>query len=151
MEDLEDDFGDLYANVEVQGSSDFNCVPDCARLCPKPEEDSDGGNSNASASPPGSKQGFDSAPNKPSSSGSDSTLKVSCLEENEGSDSEDDLNIVLNDEDCQQSDKFLVSAKARGSIKNDKDGDGDDEYCYDHDHHHDAVMAGMEFKVLWVC
>lgn len=105
MEDFEDDFGDLYADVEVQASSAFNRVSDFTGLCTKPEDDSNNGNINAMDASPSSKVGFDFAPNKPNSIGNDSTLKVACLEvykDNDGSDSDDDLTIVLNDEDCKR-------------------------------------------------
>ena len=134
MEDFEDDFGDLYADVEVQASSAFSRVSDFPQLCTKPVEDSNSGNINVVDASPSSK-----APNKANSIGNDSTLKVTCLEANkgnDGSDSEDDLTIVLNDEDCK-SEKFLVPVTGRGSMKNDKD-DVDD---YD---------DGKEFKVLLI-
>ncbi|KAF3456353.1 hypothetical protein FNV43_RR01003 [Rhamnella rubrinervis] len=135
MEDFEDDFGDLYADVEVQASSAFNRVSDFPRLGTKPEEDSNNGNSNAMDASLSSKEGFDSAPNNPNSIGNDSTLKVTCLEankDNDESDSEDDLTIVLNDEECK-SEKFRK--------KNDKD-DVDDYYC------DDDIVTGKEFKCL---
>lgn len=148
MEDFDDDFGDLYADVEVQASSAINCVPEFHRLYMEPEKDDSDSNDNAMNAGPSSKEGFGSAPNNRSSIGDDSAMETTCLEANEenyGSDSEDDLNIVLNDEDCK-SKNLLV--KGRGNMKNDKDNEVDG---YDDDCDNDGIVAGKEFKVFCVC
>ncbi|KAH7513473.1 hypothetical protein FEM48_Zijuj12G0203700 [Ziziphus jujuba var. spinosa] len=145
MEDFDDDFGELYADVEAQSSSVMNWVPEFHRLYTGPEvEDNSDSTGNAMNAGPSSKEGFASAlNNNPSSIGNDSTLKsATCLERNEenyGSDSEDDLNILLNDEDCE-SKNFLVSD--RGSMKNDKDNEDDD------DDGGGGIVAGKEFKCV---
>ncbi|GMI70261.1 hypothetical protein HRI_000695400 [Hibiscus trionum] len=81
MESMEDDFGDLYADVQVQASAAIG------GLHVEPEE------------------------NSPSDA-SKSTEADSAMDD---SDSEDDLNIVLNDDDCQ---KFPVTGHGGGCDEN---------------------------------
>ncbi|CAK7326347.1 unnamed protein product [Dovyalis caffra] len=98
MDDLiDDDFGDLYADVEIQASSVFNSLPNFSNLCTESEPQQ--GNE-------------DSNHNKVNQSEKEEKLvseskelngeKLRVWEEvDDGSDSEDDLNIVLNDVGCK--------------------------------------------------
>ncbi|XP_022721866.1 FIP1[III]-like protein isoform X2 [Durio zibethinus] len=94
MESIDDDFGDLYADVEVQASSAIGT------LYIEPEDNSPRN---------GSK----------STEADEKFLHDSVMED---SDSEDDLNIVLNDDDC---DKFLVTGARShgGGYEEAEDGD----------------------------
>ncbi|PON64960.1 Pre-mRNA polyadenylation factor Fip [Parasponia andersonii] len=138
MECFEDDFGDLYADVEVQASSAINGVQDFARFYAEPEEGNNDNNDNSNNynnkmnAMLGSEDGFDSGPNKPDSFG-----KEEAIVDTDGSDSEDDLNIVLNDEDCN-SKKFPVAS--RESAKSDEDCKNEED--------EDGLVASKEFKYV---
>ncbi|TYG99591.1 hypothetical protein ES288_A10G206900v1 [Gossypium darwinii] len=90
MESMDDDFGDLYADVEVQASSAVG----------EPQENNPG-------------NGFKST---------EVHNKFIAGSVTEDSDSEDDLNIVLNDDDC---DKFSVTGARShgGSYEENENGD----------------------------
>lgn len=99
MEDLiDDDFGDIYADVEVQASSAINSISNFAKLYTEPQEEEEECNN-----------------------------KVTTREVNRSPD-EDDLNIVLNDEDCKG---FPVAAERNDccdGFEEEKDED-DDGFC----------------------
>ncbi|KAK3002576.1 hypothetical protein RJ639_022071 [Escallonia herrerae] len=83
MEDIDDDFGDLYAGVEVQASSAINAVPEVSQFRQE-KADFD-------------EEGTRSGPKGPEP---DETEPVQEEALDENSDSEDDLNIVLNNDDA---------------------------------------------------
>ncbi|XP_048428201.1 uncharacterized protein LOC125471609 isoform X1 [Pyrus x bretschneideri] len=120
MEDFDDDFGDLYAGVEAQANLAINGVADFALFYTEDVSDDNGKAKNAS---PGSDS------KKPDSVCEELGEKVSALEEDEDfneSDSEDDLKIVLNDEDCEGK---VFPNGGRGRVKNDEHEDeGDDGF-----------------------
>lgn len=98
MDDLTgDDFGDLYLDVVIQASSVINSLPNSSNLYTESEshqgnEGSDHNKVNQS----------EKEENLVSESKELNKEKLGVLEEvGDGSDSEDDLNIVLNDEDCK--------------------------------------------------
>ncbi|CAL8991134.1 unnamed protein product [Prunus brigantina] len=127
MEDFDDDFGELYAGVEMQANSAINGIPNFAHLYTEPEEDinDDDDDHKAKNARPGSEEQFVSDSKKPDSVCQELGEQVSGLEANEdysGSDSEDDLKIVLNDEDCEGQ---MFPVAGRGSMKNDEDEDDD--------------------------
>ncbi|KAL5541969.1 hypothetical protein UlMin_009679 [Ulmus minor] len=122
MAEIDDDFGELYSVVEVQASSAINGV----RV-----RNDIGSSDNRMTAKPSSDDAFDSGPIGQRSIGDDSTKQMN--EDDNGSDSEDDLNIVLNDDDCNGSEFPLTN---NGSLKNDKEEDGDD------------YMAIKEFKYV---
>ncbi|XWS53518.1 hypothetical protein CRYUN_Cryun10bG0008200 [Craigia yunnanensis] len=95
MDSMDDDFGDLYADVEVQASSAIGSL--------YIEPDDSNSPSNCSKSTDEDEKFV-----------SDSVM--------EDSDSEDDLNIVLNDDDCK---KFSVTGARShgGGYEEDEDGD----------------------------
>lgn len=78
MEDIDDDFGELYADLEIQASSPINNVPSISKLCIEKTDIN--------------KESIDSGLNNLDSNG-DKEERV-----DSGSDSEDDLNILLNDD-----------------------------------------------------
>ncbi|KAI4334972.1 hypothetical protein L6164_013664 [Bauhinia variegata] len=133
MEAIDDDFGELYADVEVQATSAINGISDFARLYIEPEKDYGNGAKDKDVE---LKENFvsdekkvDSACGEDSThSGSEGVELNSVKEVNDyiESDSEDDLNIVLNDEDCQD---FPVGVGGnRGvvtGVSYDEDDDGD--------------------------
>ena len=81
MENVGDDFGDLYADVEIQASSAINGAPDFVRFDEDDTEKLDG---------------LDFADGSSKSENEEPNVV------DNGSDSEDDFNIVLNDEDDQR-------------------------------------------------
>jgi pre-mRNA 3'-end-processing factor FIP1 len=98
MDDLTgDDCGDLYLDVVIQASSVINSLPNSSNLYTESEshqgnEGSDHNKVNQS----------EKEENLVSESKELNKEKLGVLEEvGDGSDSEDDLNIVLNDEDCK--------------------------------------------------
>lgn len=107
MEDFDDDFGELYADVEVHRTSATDGMPDFAYLYIEPEEDDGSGTKSEHAnfkeeSVSGALK-VDSESSQSSRSGGEDSEFNGGKEVNDdyiGSDSEDDLNIVLNDEDC---------------------------------------------------
>ena len=94
MESMDDDFGDLYADVEVQASSAIGA------LYIEPEDNNPSN---------GSKR----------TEADEKFVPDSVMED---SDSEDDLNIMLNDDDCE---KFPVTGARShgGGYEEDEDGD----------------------------
>lgn len=111
MEDVGDDFGDLYADVAIQASSAIIGAPDFVRLY-----GDDTNKAEDFASDSGSKE-LDSGD-------ADSSRKSENEESNMmdfGSDSEDDFNIVLNDEEGQ---RFPVRS-AVGAVGGSDGDDGD--------------------------
>ncbi|XP_017178918.1 FIP1[III]-like protein isoform X2 [Malus domestica] len=127
MEDFDDDFGDLYAGVEAQANSAMNGAPDFAHFYTEPEEDVSEDNGKAKTTSPGTDSDCEELGEK-----------VSALEENEdysGSDSEDDLKIVLNDEDCEGK---VFPNGGRGRVKNDEHEDEDS----------DGFPATKEYKYI---
>lgn len=143
MGDLDDDFGDIYADVEAQANSAINAVSDFAQLHTEPpeeeeEEDRNDNNDNAKKANTCSGEGFVSDSKKPNSISEELSEKVSGSEATEGyseSDSEDDLNIVLNDEGCKGI-PFPISGG--GTMKTDDHEDEDE----------DAFVAMKEYKVF---
>lgn len=141
MGDLDDDFGDIYADVETQANSAINDVVDFAQLHTEPpeeEEDGHDNNDNAKNANTCSGEGFVSDSKKPNSISEELSEKVSGSEANDGyseSDSEDDLNIVLNDEGCRA---IPFPNSGGGSMKLD-DYEDEDE---------DAFGAMKEYKVF---
>ena len=132
MEDFDDGFGDLYAGVEAQANSAINAAPDFAHFYTEPEEDVCEDNGKAKTTSPGTDS------KKSDSDCEELGEKVSALEENEdysGSDSEDDLKIVLNDEDCEGK---VFPNGGRGRVKNDEHEDEGG----------DGFPATKEYKVL---
>ena len=125
MEDFEDDFGYVYADVEVQASSAINGVQNFAPFYTETGEDINGGNDTKKMNV---KLCSEDGPSKPNSLGN-----LEAIDGSDGSDSEDDLNIVLNDEDCNTN-KFPVVS--RGNMKSDEDED------------EDGVLALKDFKVF---
>ena len=105
-----DDFGDLYLDVVIQASSVINSLPNSSNLYTESEshqgnEGSDHNKANQS----------ENEENLVSESKELNEEKLGVLEEvGDGSDSEDDLNIVLNDEDC----KGFEVGRARNGIGN---------------------------------
>ena len=95
MEDMDDDFGYLYADVEAQASSVINGGRDFTRFYTE-DDDSDTDSNKTNANP---------------------------ISENANgsSDSEDDLNIVLNDEDCEGK-SFPVVEQLDAKNGDDEDG-----------------------------
>lgn len=92
MEDVGDDFGDLYADVEIPASSAINGAPNFVRFY---ENDTHKAEDFASGS--GSKElDIGDAGSSRKSENEESNVV------DNGSDSEDDFNIVLNDEDGQR-------------------------------------------------
>lgn len=138
MGDLDDDFGDIYADVEAQANSAINGVSDFAQLHTEPpeeeeeEEDRNDNNDNAKKANTCSGEGFVSDSKKPNSISEELSDKVSGYSE---SDSEDDLNIVLNDEGCKGI-PFPISGG--GTMKIDDHEDEDE----------DAFVAMKEYKVF---
>ncbi|KAM1280981.1 hypothetical protein FF1_021818 [Malus domestica] len=127
MEDFDDDFGDLYAGVEAQANSAMNGAPDFAHFYTEPEEDVSEDNGKAKTTSPGTDSDCEELGEK-----------VSALEENEdysGSDSEDDLKIVLNDEDCEGK---VFPNGGRWRVKNDEHEDEDS----------DGFPATKEYKYI---
>ncbi|XP_028751744.1 FIP1[V]-like protein isoform X2 [Neltuma alba] len=115
MEDFDDDFGELYADVEVHGTSAADDVPDFARLYIEPEEDD--GSDDTRSQDAKLREDFVSDAMKVDAECGESTHSGGQVSESNddkeanddyiGSDSEDDLNILLNDEDCP---RFPVGA-----------------------------------------
>lgn len=136
MGDLDDDFGDIYADVEAQANSAINGVSDFAQLHTEPPEeeevDRNDNNDNAKKANTCSGEGFVSDSKKPNSISEELSDKVSGYSE---SDSEDDLNIVLNDEGCKGI-PFPISGG--GTMKTDDHEDEDE----------DAFVAMKEYKVF---
>ena len=119
MEAFDNDFGELYADVEVQTIACVNSMSDLSRLYLEPEQRDD-----AKADSAKLEDDFVADAKKVASifgesthSGSENSEPCSRneMEGGVGSDSDDDLNIVLNDEDCKS---FNV-----GSVRNDGKGD----------------------------
>lgn len=136
MEEIGDDFGDLYADFEAQVTSSINGVQDFAKLYSEHED-----NTTKKSNP---EEDFVSDTNNLGSIGVELTRsgdnglaqKASGLEVNgeegeggmivdNGSESEDDLNIVLNDEDCRV---FPASARNGGVVGVDGDDDEEDDF-----------------------
>lgn len=110
MEDIGDDFGDLYTDVEAQAGSAINGGRDFTRLYTEPgEQDDEDSDSNRPNPNPSSEDGFDD-------------LIEESNENDNGSDSEDDLNIVLNDEGCEG--KTFPIMDQVVDVKNEEDKDG---------------------------
>uniref|UniRef100_A0A2P2JBB2 Uncharacterized protein MANES_03G204700 n=1 Tax=Rhizophora mucronata TaxID=61149 RepID=A0A2P2JBB2_RHIMU len=110
MDDLiDDDFGDLYADVEVQATSAINSVENFVKHS---QADGDVGNN--------IKQPKDESPVLESELLDSIQEKLGDYSDADGSDSEDDLNIVLNDEDCQ---RFSVSVRRNGLVGGYEDGE----------------------------
>ncbi|XP_057959226.1 FIP1[III]-like protein [Malania oleifera] len=139
MEDIGDDFGDIYADVEAQAASAVNGVADFTRLYIEREDDDGNNDTNNNSSDSGndsvakracSAEGLGlknvkSTRDEPvwsDDDGPSQNKKASSLEV-DGSDSEDDLNIVLNDEDCGM---FSINggASVRSGGSDEEDGDG---------------------------
>lgn len=128
MDDLiDDDFGDLYADVELQAGSFINSASNFTNLCTESEiqehEDSSN-NDTKQLKPSQEEENFASA-----------SKQLTSIAENwgnleaDGSDSEDDLNIVLNDEDCKG---FPVNTTRNVN------GDGG---CYEEDDNDDGFVG----------
>ncbi|XP_048428205.1 uncharacterized protein LOC125471609 isoform X4 [Pyrus x bretschneideri] len=139
MEDFDDDFGDLYAGVEAQANLAINGVADFALFYTEDVSDDNGKAKNAS---PGSDS------KKPDSVCEELGEKVSALEEDEDfneSDSEDDLKIVLNDEDCEGK---VFPNGGRGRVKNDEHEDeGDDGFPPTKEYKEQLWLTSMQFGI----
>lgn len=138
MADLDDDFGDIYTEVDTQASSAINGVSNFTRFYTQREEDEEDRNGSNNDKKNGG-EGLVSDSKKPSSVSEDLGGNVSGSESNEeysDSDSEDDLNIVLNDEGCKGI-PFPISGG--GSMRVDDCDDEDD----------DAFVAIKDSKVLY--
>lgn len=107
MEAFDDDFGELYSGVEVHRTSVTDGIPDFARLYIEPEEDDDSDTKSQDAKLKeeivSDKVKADTDSGESTRSGGEDSEQNNGKEANDdyiGSDSEDDLNIVLNDDDC---------------------------------------------------
>ncbi|KAF5737059.1 hypothetical protein HS088_TW14G01215 [Tripterygium wilfordii] len=119
MDIYEDDFGDLYADVEVQACSAINAISFPASLSAKVEGE-EGPDEKTSELNPEHKSNSASDLNKLDSI-ADEPACIGDVEA-DGSDSDDDLNIVLNDDDdCQ---RVLVGRK--DGIDRCEDDDGEE-------------------------
>lgn len=98
MEDFDDDFGDLYADVEFQASSVTNCIPWFAKSYVERMEVEGGGEDNDVTDSKKLDMVHGDSAEKLMGSEANSGKDMNV---DNGSDSEDDLNIVLNDEDCK--------------------------------------------------
>ncbi|KAL5782138.1 hypothetical protein ACOSP7_007167 [Xanthoceras sorbifolium] len=107
MDSIDDDFGELYADVEVQATSIINNALEFTNFYTEREpEEEDDDKSNYMTN----------------------LQKTAILEEDDGSDSEDELRIVLNDEDCE---KFPVTGGGSGGGGFNEDEDGFDQVVGD--------------------
>lgn len=114
-----DDFGDLYLDVVIQASSVINSLPNSSNLCTEsePQQGSEGSGHNKLNQ-------SEKKENLVSESKELNEEKLGVLEEvDDESDSEDDLNIVLNDEDR----KGFEAGRERNGNGNGGDGYEDEE------------------------
>nr|POE81025.1 fip1[v]-like protein [Quercus suber] len=105
MEEFGDDFGDLYTDVEIQASSAINGIPGLANsYIESMEEEEEEEEDNNVTNEPNPNQGLGSNSQIVDEVHDGSAQKTMGSELNmdsgSDSDSDDDLNIVLNDEDC---------------------------------------------------
>jgi len=108
MEDVNDDFGELYADVEFQASSAINGVPDISQLCvrqqqqeeqqPLSNELSNDSSDALDSADDGSGLGNDERREKDLDRGNDGESEV-VVESGSDSDDEDDFDVVVNDDD----------------------------------------------------
>ncbi|PRQ39433.1 putative pre-mRNA polyadenylation factor Fip1 [Rosa chinensis] len=131
MADLDDDFGDIYTDVEAQAASAINGVSDFAQFYTEAEDQQDRNDSNNNAK---NGKGFVSDSKKPKEELGGKVLGSESDEDY--SDSEDDLNIVLNDGGCKGI-PFPVSGG--GSMRVDDYEDEDD----------DALVPMKDCKYVW--
>lgn len=133
MDATDDDFGDLYADVEVAASSAINGVLEPSNLSAKDEKD-------------------------------EIFKSPECLDdefEENVSDSEDDFDIVLNDDDCdgleisrmRNGDEEANEGKEVGDAA--KDGSEKSRMCLDSvegfDRRNVAKVVNSQYKVVYVC
>lgn len=127
MEDLiDDDFGDIYADVEVQASSAINSISNFAKLYTEPQEEEEECNNKVTTREVN--RSPDEGILKSDLKQLSSICEKSNISEAGGSDSEDDLNIVLNDEDCKG---FPVAAERNDCCDGFEEGkdEDDDGFC----------------------
>ena len=130
MEEFGDDFGDLYADVEIQASSAINGIPGLSNSYIEPMEEEEGEEEEEDNTVTNKHIGSNSKEFDAVNDGSARKTMGSEVNVDNGSDSEDDLNIVLNDEDYKN---FPVTSG--GNVRNegvvggggDGDGYGDNE------------------------
>uniref|UniRef100_UPI0005C816F3 FIP1[V]-like protein isoform X2 n=1 Tax=Fragaria vesca subsp. vesca TaxID=101020 RepID=UPI0005C816F3 len=139
MADLDDDFGDIYTEVDTQASSAINGVSNFTQFYTQPEEEEGEDRNDSNNDKKNGGEGLVSDSKQLSSVSEELGGKVSGSESNEeysDSDSEDDLNIVLNDEGCKGI-PFPISGG--GSMRIDDCDDEDD----------DAFVAIKDSKYVW--
>lgn len=118
MEDIGDDFGDLYADVEIQASSAINAAPSSVRFYKNDTEKVEGFASALNS------KGIDSGDVSSSRKSENEELDVVPDVVDYGSDSEDDFNIVLNNEGGQRFPVRSGIGVIGGSNGDGEDGDG---------------------------
>lgn len=125
MDSVDDDFGDLYADSEAQATSVINGVVDFTKLYIEPEY----ATKNDRIEAPSPKKDLvlhpeehNSLTEESSQSANDDLAQKAASFEADASDSDDDLTILLNDEDCKT---FRVSAGAcPRSFRHEEDENG---------------------------
>ena len=143
MEEFGDDFGDLYTDVEIQASSAINGIPGLANSYIEPMEEEEEDNNVTNKPNPNQGLGSNSQIFDEVHDGSAQKTMGSELNMDSGSDSdsEDDLNIVLNDEDCKN---FPSTSGGNGGVVGGGGGGygcGDDEDEDDDDVKNDFVVV----------
>ncbi|XP_050372524.1 uncharacterized protein LOC126790358 [Argentina anserina] len=133
MADFDDDFGDIYTDVQARSSSAVNGLSDFTQFYTEPKEEEEEEDGKSSENNGG--KGFASDSRKPSSVLEDLGGEVE-VEECSDSDSDDDLHIVLNDGGCQGV-PFPISGG--GSLRLDDCDDEDD----------DALVPIKDSKYVW--
>lgn len=135
MEEFGDDFGDLYTDVEIQASSAINGIPGLANSYIEPMEEEEEEEDNNVTNEPNPNQGlcsnsqiFDEVHDGSAQKTMGSELN---MDSGSDSDSEDDLNIVLNDEDCKNfpstsgGNGGVVGGGGGGYVDDEDEDDGD--------------------------
>ncbi|GAB4843016.1 hypothetical protein Ancab_012992 [Ancistrocladus abbreviatus] len=139
MVDVDDDFGELYADIEVRGTSAINGFQYFPHLCSIQQEGLNGRASDAPVLEEGCSNGdgeerekLGEVRNSEAVEGGEKNLEVRNGEEEagegveNGSDSEDDFDIVVNDDDCPGFGNSYVGEKGRPSGRG-FCGEGDEE------------------------
>ncbi|KAM5568766.1 hypothetical protein ABKV19_016340 [Rosa sericea] len=133
MADLDDDFGDIYTDVEAQAAS---AVSDFAQFYTEPEEDRNGSNNIAKNGDTCSGEGFVSDSKKPKEELGGQVSGSESDEDYSDSESEDDLNIVLNDGGC----KVIPFPVSGGGSKRVDDYEDEDD---------DGLVPMKDCKYVW--
>ncbi|XP_065863814.1 FIP1[V]-like protein [Euphorbia lathyris] len=107
---MDDDFGDIYADVEFQASSAINSVSKLDKLYTEPQEGGEGKGEECKYD--NNAKQVKARANEENPRLLNSVCEKSSNTEEYVSDSEDDFNIVLNDEDCKG---FSVAAERNGN------------------------------------